>query len=346
MPHAHNLLDRFETAAALAAPLPDYARHHAIDLVVLADTVGLDSTRFGDLSTMISLDRLCRLFEAVAVVARDDTFGLDLASSYEPGMVGAFGYGLVFAPSFGAALDFATRHMATICDTQRTALMMEGAEVRFEWALPSLIVRRDQYVDFLMALFATRLRSLTEKAHGPLRIAMQRPAPRDVGVYRKRLARHIAFNAPDNAFVFSRSILNEPNPQSDPRLFQLMDAHCATLRRNRPPDSLLSALEAYIVDHIDQPSISLSEAARHMGHSERTLQRRIAELGTSFHDIVDEARRQIAMRMLQDSPYSIAEISYRLGFSQPSAFTRSARRWFDQSPSAFRRSRRAPSPDS
>jgi AraC-like DNA-binding protein len=80
----------------------------------------------------------------------------------------------------------------------------------------------------------------------------------------------------------------------------------------------------------------LSEVAHHFGMSGRTLQRRLAELGYSYQDLVDESRRQLAERLLQETDFSLVEIAFMTGFSEQSAFARAFKRWAGQTPRHFR----------
>jgi len=70
--------------------------------------------------------------------------------------------------------------------------------------------------------------------------------------------------------------------------------------------------------------------------SERTLQRRLTEEGTSFAELVDEVRREMAQRYFRHSQFSPTEITFALGFSDPSNFYRACKRWFGRSPSTMR----------
>ena len=70
--------------------------------------------------------------------------------------------------------------------------------------------------------------------------------------------------------------------------------------------------------------------------SGRTLQRRLSEQGYSFQNLVDESRRQLAEQLLQQTDYSLAEVSFMTGFSEQSAFTRAFKRWAGQTPRSFR----------
>lgn len=70
--------------------------------------------------------------------------------------------------------------------------------------------------------------------------------------------------------------------------------------------------------------------------SRRTLQRRLSELGLTYQRLCDETRHELARRYLDDSSKSVTEVTFLLGFSEQSAFTRAFRRWSGMSPSAYR----------
>ena len=84
----------------------------------------------------------------------------------------------------------------------------------------------------------------------------------------------------------------------------------------------------------------LNAAARALGMSSRTLQRRLRERDLVYARLVDEVRRRLSSKYLADANLSLGEIAYLLGYSQSSAFNRAYRRWTGRSPSADRR--RAP----
>ena len=117
-----------------------------------------------------------------------------------------------------------------------------------------------------------------------------------------------------------------------------MDLQCRALRPEQSDRSEFSdELREFLLLHIADNSVGLADAARYFHVSERTLQRRLAESGTSLADIRDEVRRNLAARLLEETDLSANEIASRLGYSQPSAFTRSTMRWFGATPRAYRK---------
>jgi AraC-like DNA-binding protein len=84
--------------------------------------------------------------------------------------------------------------------------------------------------------------------------------------------------------------------------------------------------------------------ARQLNMSRRTLQRKLAESNTTYQKLVDDTRRDLALRFLEDPRKSITDVTFLLGFSSQSAFTRAFRRWTGMSPTQFREQRQAPAP--
>ena len=70
--------------------------------------------------------------------------------------------------------------------------------------------------------------------------------------------------------------------------------------------------------------------------SGRTLQRRLADQGYSYQTLVDESRRQLAKRLLQQTDFSLVEVAFMTGFSEQSAFARAFKRWAGQTPRSYR----------
>ena len=86
-----------------------------------------------------------------------------------------------------------------------------------------------------------------------------------------------------------------------------------------------------------RPSVDYVAELLHM--SARTLQRRLTELNTSFNQVVEEVREQLARMYLDQPALSLAEVAYLLGYSDLTVFVRAFRRWTKMTPGEYRKSR-------
>jgi AraC-like DNA-binding protein len=82
--------------------------------------------------------------------------------------------------------------------------------------------------------------------------------------------------------------------------------------------------------------IRIDQVGRALGYSRQTLYRRLKAEEITFAELLDGLRQRLALRWLRDDRMPVKEVAYRLGFSDPAAFSRAFKRWTGQSPSAIR----------
>lgn len=331
-------VDKYSAPSGLASAIGESAARYGIDIVPICKALNLDPATFSDLTGRISLDRLCRLLETCALIANDDTFGLTTIEFFQPGSTGPYGYGLMTAPTALDFFRFVGDHQQYVSDKNFARLTVDsgGAEVAFSYS--PLILKRDQYVDMGMGLIMARLRGILGADIDAVEVGMERPKPRNVALYREKISKKISFGRRVNSLRLPADLYFVANPRGDDRLFRLMDLQCRSLRPDRSEGKdFAEDLKEFILTRVSENAISLNEAADYFHVSERTLQRRLAETGTSLNDLRDEVRRSLAEKLLSETDLSAAEIALRLGYSAPSAFTRSTIRWFGKTPRDYRR---------
>jgi AraC-like DNA-binding protein len=97
-------------------------------------------------------------------------------------------------------------------------------------------------------------------------------------------------------------------------------------------------VEQRIVDLLPKGEAKAKVIATELSVSERTLTRQLAALGTSFNEMLDRLRNELALRYVRESDLSLAEVSFLLGYTNPPAFTLAFRRWTGKAPSELRQS--------
>ncbi len=99
----------------------------------------------------------------------------------------------------------------------------------------------------------------------------------------------------------------------------------------------LRATKNVIARLLAQGHPSISDAALALGTNVRTLQRRLAEAGTSYSELVEDVRFEKACRLLENEGLSIADIASALGYTYPAHFTRAFARWTGMTPRDYRK---------
>jgi len=95
-------------------------------------------------------------------------------------------------------------------------------------------------------------------------------------------------------------------------------------------------VEAELEPLLASGTIRIERIARALGCSRQTLYRRLKAEGLTFAQLLDDLRRRQALKLVRDASLPVKEIAWRLGFSDPAAFSRAFKRWTGKSPQAFR----------
>jgi AraC-like DNA-binding protein len=329
--------DELTAAAGVGSAIAQHALSYGIDIVPICKALEIDPVDLQSLTARLSLDRLCRLLEACALLANDEAFGLKSAPIFVLGSSGAYGYGLMTAPTVRDMVQFYSDHTPYVSQTSYCKLEFTDTDAVVSWSFSPLIVKRDQYVDMMIALHMRHFRRMFGSSTDAVTIGLERPRPKNPALYRERLSRHVSFDNRVNSMRFPNRILDRPNAHSDENLFRLMDHQCRTLAsEDAIGEEFLEQVRRHIRKRIGEPVLALDAVAGYFGLSERTFQRRLADVGMTLNEVRDEERRSLSLTLLTQSDLSISAICYRLGYSAPSAFTRSVHRWFGVSPKSLR----------
>lgn len=123
---------------------------------------------------------------------------------------------------------------------------------------------------------------------------------------------------------------------ANPELARLNDEVALRYLARFDRDKLNSRLRAALVEQLPRGEPSAAKLAVMLNLSLRSLQRRLADEGTSYEDLLTSTRRELALSHLADRRYSIGEVAYLLGFADASSFNRAFKRWTGQTPGQYR----------
>ncbi len=332
------LANEYLITAAAGRSLAAFSQSRGIDLAPLAAAVGLDPASFQQFGVRISLDRFARLLEVLATVSGDESFGLHYGLSFQLGDTGPFGFALQNAPGFRDAVEFLVKYVQLLADYAYFDLNIGKQITRIVWTISPLVVKRDQFVDLGVLLACRHFRNYAGANWSPSRVHLERSAPRSIAEHRALLSPHIKFNDRIVGMEFPSAVLSTNNPAADSRIFELMRKQCEVmLAALQVPKSVLLQAKEKIVALLQTGNATLALVSRQLAMSERSLQRRLSEAGTSYEKLLDETRRELSDRLLADTALPLAEIAHRCGYSSATAYSRAARNWYGKPPAQMRR---------
>jgi AraC-like DNA-binding protein len=160
-------------------------------------------------------------------------------------------------------------------------------------------------------------------------------APSDLSVHRRLFGPNLHFDSDFNGIVCPAADLDRPNPAADPVMAAYAQQFLETLPKSEPGTTTLDTRKAiYLL--LPSGKASIEQVARNLGLHLRTLQRQLDAENVSFSDLLNDVRRDLAIRYLPNRQYSLLQVAEILGYSQLSSFTRWFSHEFGISPSRWR----------
>jgi AraC-like DNA-binding protein len=169
------------------------------------------------------------------------------------------------------------------------------------------------------------LRSVCGASWRPVSVQFRHAAPADRTMHRRTFGPSLTFDQDRNAIVLDRDTVMRPVMQFRRNAHRVLEAH---LRRERTQIGALWIVRTQTIIRALLPfaDSSLNAIARALATSPRSLQRRLFEAGTTFEELREQVREDLAVKYVQQSNLRLAEISEILGYSQQSAFSRAFKR--------------------
>jgi AraC-like DNA-binding protein len=193
--------------------------------------------------------------------------------------------------------------------------------------------------EFALAMALKLARDCTGIEIVPLQVSFAHAQPEDWSEHRRFFRGPVRFAAGSNSMVLSAADAARPLRGADAALSQIVRRRLdkALAESAQPASTSMSArVRRMLTDDLGQTKLTAESVAKTLAMSRRTLTRRLAEEGTSFREVLDEVRADLARALLQDRSLSIADVAFFLQYSEPTAFHRSFRRWTGQTPQQYR----------
>jgi AraC-like DNA-binding protein len=316
---------------------------HGIDARALLREVGVDPALLRDPSARISSRVADELFAKSAALIPDPAFGLRAARCWHPSNLGVLGHAWLASSTLRTGLRRLERYGRIIGEKARLNVMdkREGLRVAYDHRRGDPMLRAIGS-DIVLSLIVDMCRMNYGASLRPLEVRLSRAKPADAGPYRHFFGCPVHFGTGEDSFLLSSHVANEPLPTANRRLADTLDDMLATELAMRDRNNIPARCKSTLLDQLASGEVSEGHMARQLNMSRRTLQRKLAESNTTYQKLVDDTRRDLALRHMDDPHKSITDVTFLLGFSGQSAFTRAFRRWTGMSPTRFRERKNAP----
>lgn len=315
-----------------------FAETRGLDFGSLLASSGLTLEDVADLDSEIPLNAAAQLLDEAAAKSGDPCLGIHWAEEYPSKSIGVLGYLIFNAPSLRAAVKTIARYVSIHVRPVDVRFDEDDGYGHFSWQLPpEMTAPRSQYVSLAMATLVLRLRKHAGPTWTPVGVELEHRELADRETVLRVLGPNVRYDCPRNVLHIRQTVLDRCAKDADHRLYDILrQLGERLLSECRQDDDIVGKTRRAIITQLEAGEAKLKSVADQLGLSVSTLRSQLAGADTNFDAVVADTRRRMAETYLRDTELPLTEIAFLLGFSELSAFTRAASKWFGAPPSTRR----------
>lgn len=281
----------------------------------------------------ISLPQLGALLEDAAKISKDLLFGLHAAQAMTRGSYGLLEFALRSAPTARKAMEQLATYGQLINPLVRWSMEVDGDEIALHHRAPRRGGVGRQGNVFTVARIVQIAREMLGEGVHPTQVWLAHEAARaEPEMVRFFGGAPISFGHASNAVWFDAKTLDAAPTDADAALNQALEVHgVAVLARCANDEDVYQRARGVVVEALPRGAVSLASTAKKLHVTPRTLQRRLAEDGVSFAELLNEARRSQAERLLRLGT-AVNEVARQVGYADAAAFVRAFKSWTGNTP--------------
>ena len=312
------------------------ARSYDLDTESLMKEHGINPQLVSDPNARFRMEQVNAFYAHVAELIDNPNFGLKAAQFWHPSQMGALGYAWLTSDTLRAAFKRYARFVKVVSDAVQLEVTEDNDEVSLQFKFVQEELSQKFRIDGALATLMVMVRANAGADFHPKTVSFIFDEPEDTGPYYALFQSPLVFNAPANRFTITSEEADAPRSCSNVQLSKLHDQFMQEYIAKLHEDNIIERVKLAITEELPSGNISDAIVAERLFLTERTLQRLLQEAGTTFKKLLTEVRIDLADNYIRDSNLSLNEISFLLGFSELSSFSRAFKHWKGSSPRNYR----------
>lgn len=306
---------------------------YGVDLTHSSLALGLTNSRLPSTAFIEQANANLLWIEALRL-SGDDVFGLRLHRTHTPSAINLLGLAASTTATVGSAVELLVRFFPIASTQIRLELSRDVSDALL--ILRPIGEPHGQHTDAVLGYLGRILNQLDHSDKGLFSRATLRRPHSDIEMCHRLLDCGEVVSGPGYSLAVPLALLDNPLVTAEAFISARLTDTLQDMLANQPSHDLVEQVKRRVQLLLGSGDISVERIATPLNISPRHLRRKLSQEGTSYEQLVDDVRRETAIRMIGEGELSLTSIAYELGFLDPSSFTRAFRRWTDMSPTSFR----------
>jgi AraC-like DNA-binding protein len=303
-------------------------------------TVNLSTSDLTSPRTRVSLDQVIRCYRAAIRLATDPQFAYHAGLRFHVSTYGMYGFAILSSTNFRQTMHFAVNYHQLA--TPLADISFKEEPERGIWTIdpvPHPDIDAELYrflVELQFGIHTSLHCDVMGASFAPRELHVTYGPSGDARKYAEVFGCRVVFAQPENRFMFDATWLDAAPRLGTEATYSWVLSLCDQLLEElRLGTGLAGKVRETLLVNLARPT-SFNAVARHLKMTTRTLRRKLREENTSFRELVDELRMQVAIKYLRDTDLTVEDIAFSLGFSEAANFRHAFRQWTKKTPSEFR----------
>lgn len=334
----------FFISTSILQRLLSFSSKQGINVDDLFKKAGVDKSLLNnlfDIDNKIPLEEYYRLLDSAIEMTADPNFGLHMGETSNVEDLSIFGYMISSCRTIRDAFEKVGKYYRIIGSLLYIYIEIEGDYVKVVYDIrehfPNKCIKH--CIDTGLLNFYNMVRNVASKPVEAREVWIKSEPPENPNEYNKIFNCPVLFNQQVSALVFSLKILDIPLRYPNPTLLALLEHHANSfLSKIDESDYLSRRISLLLFEQIQGKRSTIEDVADNLHMSKRNIQHILKKEGITFREIYNNVRKELAKSYLAEKHYTIDDISYLLGFSEPSVFRKAFKAWTGITPGNFRSS--------
>ena len=266
----------------------------------------------------------------------DPAFGLRAGEGLLPSHLGPLGYAWMASSSLKTSVERAQRFNRMYNEQEEILSSEEHGVFKVSQRLRHHSDVEDVLGDIHLSALLTLCRANFGKSLRPVFVRMRRSPPPDPIVWHDCFGVTVQFLQTENSMGIRSSDATKQLTGASRKMVLMHEDIIRHQMADMDRSEILNRTLASILEQLPSGHVSEVSVANALNMSKRTLHRKLGEKGVSFRSLLTNARKELVNRYIDEPTYSVTEISFLLGYSDTSAFSRAFKRWHGVSPTKAR----------
>ncbi len=320
--------------------LKSYAHSVGGDFNDIARSLGFDTQSLKNDDIRITAHLFEALWQKIIISSKDPTPGLNFGQQMThlyPGGSLLFTM-MINCATIGEALKIFTRYHKIMADVIQPVVQINKNQTVLSWETPDLLVQHHTTLsEALICAFYMILAHLSQETIVPVRVCFAHKQPKDISVYSSFFQCPVSFGSNQNKLVIHTIDLDIEIQLANKELFNILETHAINLSNTMDKSKLWSNKVFNLISKtlLKGSIANISSIAGNLAISTRSLQEKLKSEKTSFRNLLESVRKQIAMQQLSLGKLAICDVAFLLGYSDQSAFNHAFKRWTGKTPKGW-----------